>query len=280
MSLLDPVKRMDTNQRLTDIGRQVVRWREITGYSHPVEPGSSLGADDRVFPLVPPSHLIWHGISHAVDHLDMFMHPLIETKLSFPIAPQTLARSGVLGAAHALWMLDAATRNERQLRALRIFHEECRNERNAYDELAKSGDAAAGMADIVAVRSRWMAEAVQAGLAIGCTAEQVKDKPVETKLLDEVITRYQQVRPSPPGDGTMLSTYRLIWRMHSGVAHGYRWPIMYRADFSKAVLDGVDERNLGGLVSNNLDQLATSAISMSLLIGRAFELYNLRRVVH
>jgi len=83
-----------------------------------VHPNSSLGADDRLFTVVPTSHLAWHGISHAVDYLDMYLNALVEHRMSFAIAPQSLARSGLLGAAHALWLLDAPSRRERQLRDL------------------------------------------------------------------------------------------------------------------------------------------------------------------
>jgi hypothetical protein len=72
-----------------------------------VHPNSSMGADDRLFTVVPTSHLAWHGISHAVDYLDMYLNALVEHRMSFAIAPQSLARSGLLGAAHALWLLDA-----------------------------------------------------------------------------------------------------------------------------------------------------------------------------
>jgi len=67
--------------------------------------------------------------------------------------------------------------------------------------------------------------------------------------------------------------------MHSGVAHGLRWPIMYRTDFSNAVLGG-DEHGLGGTVTNDEDELMVSATAMYLLLKRAFELYDLRRLPH
>lgn len=269
-----------SKERLADIASQVGQWREITGQAtaQDVQPGSSLDADDQAFPLYPASHHAWHGISHAVDHLDMFMHPLVESNLSFPLAPQTLARSGVLGAAHALWVLDATTRPVRQIRALRLAHEEFQNERKAYEQLANSGAATAEMAAIVATRVEWIGRAVKAGVALGATATQVQAKLVETDVIDDVLRRYEVAHPSP--DDHLLRTYRLIWRMHSGVAHGFRWPVTYRTDFTNAVMEGEEQRQLGGLVTNDEDQLITSAIAMSLLIGRAFDLYNNRRVKH
>jgi hypothetical protein len=49
--------------------------------------------------------------------LDVFMVALTEGQKSHPIAPSMLARSGILGSAHALWLLDGPDRAERQRRA-------------------------------------------------------------------------------------------------------------------------------------------------------------------
>ena len=65
--------------------------------------------------------------------------------------------------------------------------------------------------------------------------------------------------------------------MHSGVAHGFRWPVMYRTVITQALSDS---EAADGLVTNDEDQLMISAIAMGLLITRAFELYDLRRVPH
>ena len=265
-------------QRLALIAGQVEQWRTMTGQLPPVEPGSSLTGDDQIFLLLPPSYLIWHGISHAVDHLDMFMNALVMTNTSFPLAPQTLARSGVLGAAHALWMLDGPDRVERQLRALRMVHQEFSQERTAYRDIVQIEGPNPRLASLIAVRDKWIARTITAGATIGKTAKQVAQRPDDTTLIDSVIKRYEQVN-RPEDGGSLVGVYRLIWRMHSGVAHGLRWPIMYRTDFSNAVLGG-DEHGLGGMVTNDEDQLMVSATAMYLLLKRAFELYDLRRLPH
>jgi hypothetical protein len=53
--------------------------------------------------------------------------------------------------------------------------------------------------------------------------------------------------------------------------------VRHRTDFRNAVLGGKDDE-LGGLVTNDDDHLMVSATAMYLLIKRAFELYDLRRV--
>jgi hypothetical protein len=270
----------DARRRLGEIAERAVQWREMIRKPHPIEPGSSLDTDDQVFPALPASHLIWHGISHAVDHLDAYLHPIVTSGISFPLAPQTLARSGVLGAAHALWILDAPVPVDRQLRALRMAHEELRNECNAYEGLASSTESIAeleGLTSTVAARRRRMAEAAEAGEAIGKTVAQVRKKPTETMLIDEVIERYQQAHPAVD-QAKLLNMYRLIWRMHSGISHGFMWPVMHRTDFTNAAFDSPDRSGHGGLVTNTEVQLAISAVAMSLLISDAFRLFNERRI--
>ena len=267
---------LTTTQRLAQIAAQTEHWRTMTGQPRMVEPGSSLAADDQILPLLPPSYLIWHGIGHAVDHLGMSMNALIETNTSFPLAPQTLARSGMVGAAHALWILDGPDRAERQLRALRMAHEEFRNERTAYREIVQIEGPNSGFASLVAVRDEWITRTIAAGATIGKTEDQVTQRPEDTALIDSVIKRYEHVKPPEEG-GSLVGSYRLIWRMHSGVTHGFRWPVMYRTVITQALSDS---EAAGGLVINDEDQLMISAIAMGLLIARAFELYDLRRMPH
>lgn len=257
-------------------------WRKITNSAEAarVHPHSSLGADDRLFTVVPTSHLAWHGISHAVDHLDMYLNTLVENRMSFAIAPQSLARAGLLGAAHALWLLDGSSRRERQLRGLRIAHEEWRNERNAYAELIKIGHAAPGMGRLVAIRTEWMERAITTGESLGYTRQQVKDKPNNTNLIVDVIERYQPRVGREPGDMPLTATYRLLWQMWSGATHGYRWAVMPRVSFP-----GTDEfdpaaPDLGGQLAHDEGAHVLAAEGLALLINRAFELFDIRRVPH
>ncbi|MDQ3580010.1 MAG: hypothetical protein M3443_20915 [Actinomycetota bacterium] len=267
-------------ERLWATYQQVEKWREITSTPQRVDPHSSIGADDRLFSVVPVSHLIWHGISHAVDHLDMYLHALVETKMSFPIAPQSLARSGLLGAAHALWMLDEPNRAQRQLRALRIAHEEWRNERNAYQDLIDWGEGTPGMKTLIDVRTDWMACAIEAGESIGWTAVEVKTKPIDTVLIEDVITRYESSDLGQPRDISLRAAYLLMWRMLSGSTHGYRWAAIPRTRFRDADARHSGSGDVDGYLTNSEEQHAMSAGALALLIKRAIELYDLRRAPH
>lgn len=268
--------------RLERTYEKTKEWREATNSADAarVHPHSSLGTDDRLFSVVPTSHLVWHGISHAVDHLDMYLNALVENRMSFAIAPQSLARSGLLGAAHALWLLDVSSRCERQLRGLRIAHEEWRNERNAYNELIKSGHALSGMQGLVDVRTEWMERAIMAGESIGFSRDQVRQKINDTLLIEDVIERYEPHVGREPGDRPLNVTYLLLWRMLSGATHGYRWAVMPRVTLPDVDDTAPASLDLGGHLTNGEEEHLLAVEGLALLISRAFALFDIRRVPH
>ncbi|MBN9739402.1 MULTISPECIES: hypothetical protein [unclassified Pseudonocardia] len=266
-----------TGERLRRAADIVDQWAKTTVTPHPVHPGSSLAADDALFPVSSISHLAWFGIAHAVDHLHLFLHVLVRDGLSYPMAPQTLARGGLIGAAHSLWLLDGPDRRTRQLRGLRIAHEEWRNERNAYKDIAETGEADEGMATIIETRTEWMTRAVTAGESIGFTSAEVKTRPNDTTLIKDVLTRYESHEPPEPGEMSMAAGYKLHWQMLSGSAHGYRWSSLGRVEFTESkgtsAADGVD-----GLMAADEDDHWQSVGALMLLINRAFELFDQRRI--
>jgi hypothetical protein len=253
---------------------RVKNWRTYIEQLRPIAPGSVQAEDDKIFPTIAPSHLIWHGITHAVDHLDMFMNALTEHGKQYPLAPQTLARSGVLGAAHALWMLDHADRVERQRRAIRMAVEECRQERTAMREIKKiKGGLTADVDRRIDTRTEWIAQAVQRGATIGMTANDVAQRPEDTAVIDAVAKRYVETTSSS-SEHDLVTTYRTIWRTHSGTAHGLRWPALHRTEILGSLARG---GAAGRLTAGGLPALSMSASAVSLLIMRAIDLYEERR---
>lgn len=261
-------------QRLLWTAERVKGWRTYIEQAHPVAPSSMQADDDKIFPLTPPSHFIWHGITHAVDHLDMFINALVENGKAFPLAPQTLARSGVIGAAHALWMLDEPDQAERQRRALRMIVEEFRHERTAMHEISViMGSRSTEVQKMIDQRTEWIARAVAAGATIDMTANQVTQRPDDTAIIDAVAKRYVETT-SGQSEHDLVTTYRMFWRTHSGTAHGLRWPALYRTEIlGSFVRGGVS----GRLTAGGLPALSMSASAVALLTMRAIELYEERR---
>lgn len=269
-------------QRLGWISEQVKVWRTYVGQPQSVLDGSSLAADDAIFSVLPPSHLIWHGISHAVDHLDMFMVALTEGKRSHPIAPSTLARSGILGSAHALWLLDGPDRAERQRRALKIAHEEFYRDRQMLRDIAdisRDDPGTEPSPDISVVqqqidlRTEWINRAIAVGTTLGMRDRQVTAQLDETSIIDAVAERYAVVTRD---SHELVKAYRLVWRTYSATSHGLRWSAMARAKIVKNEQGGGGN----GWLTNDLADLGMAACAVTLFTLRAVNLYEIRRKPH
>lgn len=266
----------DHGERLAQLDQLLEGWRTYVQEPRSVEDGSSLAADDRLFPVLTPSQLAWHGIASAVDHLDMFM-ALLRSGTSHPLAPNTIARTGMLSGAHALWLLDGPDRVERQRRGLRLAHEEFFRDHQAVRDIAmiENPDPARGLAEMkgyLDTRVEWMDRAVAVGATIGMPAKQVKTVN-DTQLLDTVTRRL--VEQDPEGVD-LIRAVRVVWRVYSGVAHGLRWPVMYRAQYG-APVPGGKPGTVEGHVTNSVGDLDMAASSVSIFLLNAINLFEKRR---
>lgn len=238
--------------------------------------GSSLATDDKLFPVLPPSQLAWYGIASAVDHLDMFM-AVLRSGTSHPLAPNTVARTGMLSGAHALWVLDGRDRVERQKRGLRLAHEEFFRDHQAVYDIARieNPDPAQGLAemkDYLDMRIEWMQRAIAVGAQLGMSAKEVKSLN-DTALLDVVARRLVE---RDPENVDLIRAVRVVWRTYSGVAHGLRWPAMYRVNYGAAA-PGAKPGTVNGRVTNDIADLALAAYSISIFLFEAINLFDKRR---
>lgn len=69
------------------------------------------------------------------------------------------------------------------------------------------------------------------GASLGMTPKEVKTHN-DTMLLDEVARRLVE---HDPENADLISSVRVLWRISSGVAHGLRWPVVYRAKYGEPV---------------------------------------------
>lgn len=81
-------------------------------------PGSSLAAD-RVEGLDVES-TVWYLMCVAAEHLGFAFDSIKATGCMYPSAYTTVARTALIGAANALWVLTGSSRAERRIRALRV----------------------------------------------------------------------------------------------------------------------------------------------------------------
>lgn len=237
----------------------------------PVEPHSSLARDDEAFPRYPASQLAWQGIGSAVDHLDMMISTLAATRTAFPFGYHTLARTGLIGAARAMWVLDG-TRPERTGRALRMAHEEYRQERASLGDTRKLFPHLATPCDErTAQLDHRMAEARAAGMPIGMTEDQVKSAPKDTEIIEHVAHRFALGEAEPDN---IAAAFILSWRDGSGIAHAMLWPALRRSELIREEAPG---RSHHKLTSGGIDEIAFAVGRVHLLTNKAMELFDRRR---
>ncbi|MEV1295932.1 hypothetical protein [Pseudonocardia sp. NPDC049635] len=266
--------RLTAPQRLNWIAEQCESWKRYRESPQVAAPGSILAVDDAVLAEPPPSHLIAYRIAHAVEHLEFFLYPLVNGGVGFPTAPNTVARSGVIAAAHALWMLGPAERAERQRRGLRMAYLEAARERTALYEV-ESGP---GTRDAPTRRAIWqrqvercddtMARAIAAGATLDMTAKDVTRVPDDTTVIDHVAKDY--IAASHTDDAALVTAYRLNWRMHSGNAHALRWAALWHSDsLGSFTRGGAAVR----ITAGGEEGLSMVGAAMALFTKRAIELF-------
>lgn len=264
-----------TEHQLRWAADQVRGWRRWIATARPVHPGSSLAVDDKILRVLPPSRLAYHGIAHALDHLDLLVTAVERSAGSTAaLAPQTLAHSGALGAARALWVVDGPGRVQRMRRALALAHDEFEHERAALQEVGTLPRAAPGLAQEIDLRTRWMADAVRAGLRIGITAGEVATPVDPSSIVDDVVGRY--VEDGPAGARDLVAAYRIVWRTHRATGRGRRWPTTVAVTTGAGPAGGFGSRVGAG----GHEGLIRSAVAVALLLDRAIGLYERRRHGH
>jgi hypothetical protein len=209
-----PRPRLTDEQRLGFIVTQVGRWRAwILHVQRPLA-GSTLAEDDTIFPPFTLSQLAWQGLCSGVDHLDLFASALVATRTGYPSAYFTLSRAGVVGAAHALWLLDG-DRAQRQRRALRMAHEDYRQERAAMADIKRLMPGAAELATSrIEQLTQRMGEVVTAGAGLGMTAQSFKKKINDGQIIEDMARRFA----TGPEANDLIAAYVVMWRQHSGAA--------------------------------------------------------------
>lgn len=170
----------------------------------------------------------------------------------------------MLGAAHALWLLDVPERSERQRRALRLAHAEFTSERTALREIENISGVASNMTTNIDTVTEWINRAVTTGVGMGFEEKSITQRLEDTEIIDSVAKRYVQV--TDPRNGLLINGYRVLWRTQSGIAHGYRWPQTFNG------ISVEDDTGEARIISETTD-IAMAGAAAARLIQRAIELY-------
>lgn len=117
-----------------------------------------------------------------------------------------------------------------------------------------------------------MQRAIDVGAQLDMTPKDVKDFN-DTAMLDETTRRLTE---RDAEDKELIRAVRLVWRTYSGIAHGLRWPAVYRAQFGEPVPGGRPGK-VEGRVTNSIADLSMGASSVAIFLLNAIERFEKRR---
>ncbi len=224
----------ESAKRLLHSVAKVRGWAEVPRTLPEIPAGSPIAADDRVFPELPTSAIVWHSLASAVEHLT-FGADIIEAEVRLlrPNAFHTLIRSALMGAAQALWII-RGEHAQRVVRSLLVVEDESRHQRTYLDSLRKdrrlmelAGEPGyAGMlADDVAALDERLAK-VRAELR----------RRGRTKTFSSTETIKDAARYIAPDVPEVRRGLLEDWMRSSASAHSRMWAVNYRD--AKPTLDG------------------------------------------
>lgn len=260
--------RQDHWERLRILGDGVRDWRAQMDSPPQIDATHGLGLDDEPLPGMGVSGLAWFSRSSSVDNLDMVLRTINEGGLTFPFAQFTVARGGLLGAAHAVWLLHPEERLVRQSNALQLAHHDLGQEQTAARDVVRL---LPEMADVVQLRvgeiAAEQAELVEVAERIGAPSptRRINDTAVITAVAEWFALAH-------PGDPDIVMAFLSEWRQQSGVAHGLHWASKSRAGRSR---DGSQPGF--ARITADVGELFSAVGSVSLLLSQAFRLFELRR---
>ena len=204
------------------------QWRGIQGPFVPVA-SSELARDDMDWPSYRVSQVAWVGFTMAVEHLHAIrahidVQPPNRPNL-FGSAHQTLARSALIGAATAVWVLAPDDRVKRIERARNVATYQ-QDEHHKYLRALKrlADDAVTDqVADHVAMRQR--------GLAAKRAADGDGAQYETTRIVREAALAAFKTQ-------AMSDEAVSAWRSGSGAAHGLVYPLLGRSSSTQGPADG------------------------------------------
>jgi hypothetical protein len=205
--------------KLDDLARDHMRWMQDSK----VADGSAIDHDDRQFTIMSMRELIDSSVKSALDCLYLACASLLELKQVRGVGHPALVRSAITAGTTALWLLDDEEQT-RRTRALQLARVQCLAERTHVEGIPREWRSEYLTDQFVETR-RLREDAVLADAQrLGIAESVVKNKPPDYVIVREGAGHIPDAalagRPSAP--------YVLAeWRLLSGWAHGFLWPVRY-----------------------------------------------------
>lgn len=219
-------------QQCLDVTFRYLRWAQE---SAKVAPDSEIEADDRSFSVMSMRELVDGQIKAALDCLLLATWSIVQGGGAVRgHGHPALVRSAITASTCAAWILDD-DQDERRLRALQIAYAQTSAEALHVRDAPPGfrGPSVEGITELIASRNARPKKVTQDGASLDLDVAAIPRKPADQKIIRHGGDRI------PPGwlPGDDPGAYVLAqWRILSGRAHGFSWPVKYAAD-SVATVD-------------------------------------------
>ena len=259
------------NDRVDRVRSAVDQWSQRLPDAGTPQPGSSLAADDAVFPRLSCSQLAWYALGVGVEHLDATLR-LLQQQVDaggpvLPDANYTLLRAALVGSSQAVVLLCSTSREQRTTVALQIAHEEYRQLYNFREHVLQHAGLVAQAKTEASTKDylkfpRERREQVAALLTDRKAGLKITDTRLVEKAADLVHTR--------GADAQLLQlAVEMEWRLGSGAAHGRLLMGLQRPGGHQ--IEG-DVAAIGGVY----DDVAQQVCAVSLMLSEAWRAWDLR----
>lgn len=241
------------------------KWRELAAFieqlndlasndadAFPVDPASSLAADDRASNPFRVSIVVRSCIDAGIDHLHALKSLVVDAGLLHLAAPFSLARGGLENFAAASWVLAGDGRDDRVERALRWHAQNVKDGNRAMGDLALPGSRP--LADQWALLDK-VADQRDLGRAF-------HSGYLSSDVVEAAETAFPELR---------LGVLR-PWQLCSGFAHGRPWAL--HGASQQEVSDDEDPDMLNVRLSSSLLTVLHPTLAAADLSRALLRLYN------
>ncbi|RYD13983.1 MAG: hypothetical protein EOP90_15645 [Lysobacteraceae bacterium] len=250
---------------LTVVKQQLEPWMRVV---HDPAEDSDLAGDDRHYRSFPTSRAASFCIGSAIDHLALARITIELSKQLRPFALYTVARTSLLSASRAVWMLYPDDRAERQRRGLEMAFADAKNFKSLVSK-SRGGSPIPltklqqEVADRQSEECRAdLAHVKAAGKELGMKFGPKDSRPTETSIIADAAKWCDR-----ENSGSAHAS-NLLWMTNSGYAHGLSWPTKW----SRAIVTG-DSGASEGRIRATVPEIAQALGAAFLMTQAAVALY-------
>ncbi|AMT71965.1 hypothetical protein [Mycobacteroides immunogenum] len=209
----------------TAVVKEHMAW--IEEHDEPVN-GSAMQTDNDEFTIMSMTELTVSPIKSALDCLYVACSSMRDLGTVRGVGHPALVRSSLTGSTVSLWILDDDERT-RRTRALVMAHGQCKAEREFCQNLPSTWfvpNERPPLGDHYVNLTRRMEGVLADGERQGIDKSEVIKKPKDSKIVRDAADRIPSGFLNAEPGAHVLSE----WRLLSGRAHGFHWPVRYAVE--------------------------------------------------